>query len=238
MSIVLCKKVMSATLSSQPPLQRLEQRFLRHWPVILAVVLGIWVLLPFFAPAAMKAGFIDIAKAIYLFYGIQCHQLPQRSFFLFGPQLTYSLEQINTARGSENLNPMLLRQFTGNEQLGYKVAWSDRMVSLYTSFAAGVAIYAALRGRIKPLPILILVALLIPLGMDGISHTISDFWGIGNGFRDTNAWLRALTGDIFPASFYAGDAWGSFNAWMRLISGVLAGVGLAWFLLPRFDKWL
>jgi hypothetical protein len=74
--------------------------------------------------------------------------------------------------------------------------------------------------------------------MDGISHTISDFWGIGNGFRDTNAWLRALTGDIFPASFYAGDAWGSFNAWMRLISGVVAGVGLAWFFLPRLDKWL
>ena len=40
-------------------------------------------------------------KLIYLFYSFQCHQLPQRSFFLFGPQLTYSIEQINTARGSE-----------------------------------------------------------------------------------------------------------------------------------------
>lgn len=222
----------------QSPAQRLEQRLLRGWPVILAVVLGIWVLLPFLAPAAMQAGFIGIAKAIYLFYGIQCHQLPQRSYFLFGPQLSYSLEQINAARGSDNLNPMLLRQFIGNEQIGYKVAWSDRMVSLYTSFAAGVAVYAALRQRIKPLPVLILIALLIPVGLDGVSHTVSDFWGIGNGFRDTNAWLRTMTGDIFPASFYAGDAWGSFNAWMRLISGVLAGVGLAWFLLPRFDKWL
>jgi uncharacterized membrane protein len=186
----------------------------------------------------MKAGFSDAAKAIYLFYSFQCHQLPQRSFFLFGPQLTYSLEQINIARGSENLNPMLLRQFIGNAQLGYKVAWSDRMVSLYTSFAAGAAIYAVLRRRVTPLPVLILIALLIPIGLDGVSHAVSDFWGIGYGFRDTNEWLRAMTGDVFSVSFYAGDAWGSFNSWMRLISGVLAGFGLASFLLPRFDKWL
>lgn len=229
---------MSATLASQPPLQRLEQRTLRHWPVILAIALGVWVLLPFLAPVAMKVGFPDAAKAIYLFYSFQCHQLPQRSFFLFGPQLTYSLEQINTARGSENLNPMLLRQFIGNAQLGYKVAWSDRMVSLYTSFAAGAAIYAVLRRRVTPLPVLILIALLIPIGLDGVSHAVSDFWGIGHGFRDTNEWLRAMTGNVFPVSFYSGDAWGSFNSWMRLISGVLAGVGLAWSLLPRFDKWL
>jgi uncharacterized membrane protein len=232
------KKVMPTPLASQPPLQRLEQRTLRHWPVILAIALGVWVLLPFFAPVAMKAGFIATAKAIYLFYSVQCHQLPQRSYFLFGPQLTYSLEQINAAHGSDNLNPLLLRQFIGNAQMGYKVAWSDRMVSLYTSFAAGAAIYAVLRIRIASLPVLIFIILLVPIGLDGISHSVSDFWGIGNGFRDTNAWLRAMTGDLFPVSFYAGDAWGSFNAWMRLISGVVAGVGLAWFLLPRFDKWL
>jgi uncharacterized membrane protein len=229
---------MSAIPARNNKLIRWEHQIIRHWPVILAIILGIWVLLPFLAPIAMKLGLSSLGGSIYLFYGIQCHQLPQRSYFLFGPQLTYTLEQINNARGSDNLNPMLLRQFIGNEQIGYKVAWSDRMVSLYTSFVAGIAIYAALRKRIKPLPVLILVVLLIPIGLDGVSHTISDFWGIGNGFRDSNEWLRTLTGSIYSPSFYSGDAWGSFNSWMRLITGVLAGVGLAWFLLPRFDRWL
>jgi uncharacterized membrane protein len=133
---------------------------------------------------------------------------------------------------------LLLRQFIGNAQMGYKVAWSDRMVSLYTSLFAGAAIYAVMRRRIKPFPVFVFVALLMPLALDGLSHTVSDFWGIGNGFRDSNEWLRALTGNVFSSTFYAGDAWGSFNAWMRLITGILAGVGLAWFLLPRLDKWL
>lgn len=215
-----------------------QQKIVRHWPAILAVVLGLWVLLPLLAPVAMKANLPSLGKAIYLFYSAQCHQLPQRSYFLFGPQLTYSLEQINLARGDFNLNPLLLRQFIGNAQMGYKVAWSDRMVSLYTSLFVGAAIYAVMRRRIKPFPVLVFVAFLMPLALDGLSHTVSDFWGIGNGFRDSNEWLRALTGNVFSSTFYEGDAWGSFNAWMRLITGILAGVGLAWFLLPRLDKWL
>lgn len=43
----------------------------------------------------------------------------------------------------------------------------------------------------------------------------SDLAGIGQGFRDSNAWLAALSQQSLPAAFYAGDAWGSFNAWMR-----------------------
>lgn len=57
--------------------------------------------------------------------------------------------------------------------------------------------------------------------------------GIGRGFRATNAWLAMLTGDRLPPSFYAGDALGSFNSWMRLLTGVFFGLGLVWFLYPR-----
>jgi len=56
--------------------------------------------------------------------------------------------------------------------------------------------------------------------------------GIGQGFRDTNEWLRMLTRDAFPAMFYVGDALGSFNSLMRLFSGLLAGLGIVWFVLP------
>jgi hypothetical protein len=71
-------------------------------------------------------------------------------------------------------NPLVLRQFVSSPELGWKVAWSDRMISLYTG--------------------------------------------------------------AFPASFYSGDAFGSFSAWMRLLTGQLFALGGAWFLLPRLDN--
>jgi hypothetical protein len=65
--------------------------------------------------------------------------------------------------------------------------------------------------------------------MDGTSHLISDLAGIGQGFRDSNTWLAALTQNTYPAIFYAGDAWGSFNSLMRLLTGILFGLGIIWF---------
>jgi hypothetical protein len=65
-----------------------------------------------------------------------------------------------------------------------------------------------------------------------VAHTSSDLAGLGQGFRDSNAWLAALTNHAFPTAFYAGDAWGSFNSLMRLITGVLFGLGIVWFGYP------
>ena len=61
---------------------------------------------------------------------------------------------------------------------------------------------------------------------------LSDLAGIGQGFRDTNLWLAFLTNNAFSASFYAGEALGSFNSWMRLVTGILAGLGIVWFIFP------
>jgi len=76
---------------------------------------------------------------------------------------------------------------------------------------------------------------LLPMALDGTSHLISDFWGIGQGFRDTNLWLAILTNHLFPSSFYIGDAWGSFNSLMRLLTGLSFGLGLVWFGFPYLD---
>lgn len=49
--------------------------------------------------------------------------------------------------------------------------------------------------------------------------------------RDSNAWLVFLTNGVFPG-FYAGDALGSFNWWLRLLTGLLAAWGIAAFVFP------
>jgi len=119
--------------------------------------------------------------------------------------------------------------------MGWKVAWSDRMVSMFTSTWLFALLWWPLRRRIKPLPWWGLVLFLLPMEVDGTSHLFSDLAGIGRGFRDTNTWLAVLTHQAFPASFYAGDAWGSFNSLMRLLTGLLFGVGIVWFGLPQLE---
>lgn len=68
----------------------------------------------------------------YFIYSFFCHQLPERSFFLSGQKAMYSLPEIQVV-WQNTTNPMLLRQFVGNESMGWKVAWSDRMISFYTN---------------------------------------------------------------------------------------------------------
>jgi hypothetical protein len=73
------------------------------------------------------------------------------------------------------------------------------------------------------------------MAVDGASHFVSDAAGIGQGFRDSNLWLATLTHQLLPAGFYAGDAWGSLNSIMRLVTGILFGFGIVWFTYPYIN---
>lgn len=207
----------------------------RKWLLWFVVGTGLWVGLPWLAPVFMRLGWAGPAKAVYFFYSLQCHQLPERSFFLFGPKAMYSLQQIQSA-WKATYDPAVLRQFIGSPTMGYKVAWSDRMVSLYTSIPLGALLWWALRRRIRPLPIWLFAVLALPMIIDGGTHLVSDVAGIGQGFRYTNAWLGQLTGYRLPASFYLGDALGSFNSWMRLITGAMFGLAAVWTAIPHMDS--
>lgn len=216
--------------------KRLVYWLSRHWLLLLSLLLAVWVGLPWLAPVFMKLGWTQAGEAIYALYSLQCHQMPQRSFFLFGPQLTVPLEQIQ-AQWQPTSNPLLLRQFIGNTAMGWKVAWSDRMVSAYGSLLLwGLIFYWPLRRHIRPLSAWGLVLFSLPMALDGSSHMLSDaFGGIDGGFRYSNAWLATLTGDVFTPGFYAGDSVGSFNFWLRLITGLVFGLGVVWFIYPRLD---
>ena len=207
----------------------------QNWILLFGVIFGIYVLLPFLAPVMMVSGWIVPGKAIYTIYSFLCHQLPERSYFLFGPKISYAIPEIQAA-WKNTLNPLILRQFTGSPVMGWKVAWSDRMVSMYVSTWLFGLIWWPLRKKLKPLPWWGLILFLLPMGIDGTSHFISDLAGIGQGFRDSNLWLAQITGNILPATFYAGDAWGSFNAWMRLLTGIFFGIGVVWFGFPYIDQ--
>lgn len=207
----------------------------RYWFEVFLIIYGLWVWLPFLAPVLMHIGWEGAGKAIYFIYSFFCHQLPERSFFLFGQKTMYPLSEIQTA-WQNTLNPFSLRKFIGNEAMGWKIAWSDRMISFYTSVWLFALIWRPLRRKIKALPWWGFALFLLPIALDGGTHMISDLAGIGQGFRDTNQWLAILTNNSLPVTFYVGDAIGSFNSFMRLITGLLAGLGIVWFAFPYMEE--
>jgi len=201
--------------------------------LIFSLSMGLYVGLPFLAPFFKHIGWSSMADSIYFLYSFVCHQYPQRSFFLFGQDASYTLETIQLWQ--DTTNPLLLGRFIGSSELGWKVAWSDRMVAMYSSIPVLSWLWYPFREKIKPLSLRGFFLFLIPMGVDGMSHVISDLAGLGNGFRSSNVWLRLITGNIFGDEFYSGTQLGSFNSSMRILSGVLFGIGVVWFFFPQLD---
>jgi uncharacterized membrane protein len=202
-----------------------------RWFVVFLVIYGLWVWTPWLAPLLMHVGWEGAGRIIYSIYSFFCHQLPERSFFLFGQKPMYSLTAIQAA-WRNTIDPLILRQFIGNPEMGWKVAWSDRMVSFYTTTWLFALVWWPFRRKVKRLPWWGIALLLLPIAVDGGTHFISDLAGIEQGFRQNNQWLALLTNNLLPASFYMGNALGSFNSWIRLITGPLASLGIVWFVFP------
>jgi uncharacterized membrane protein len=208
----------------------------RHWLAWANLVWGLTVGLPWLAPVLMKIGATGPARAIYHVYSFLCHQLANRSFFLFGSKWMYSYaELLPFVSGVDTW--LGLRAFIGTPELGYKVAWSDRMVSLYGGIFLGGLIFALLDRRLRSPRWWMFVLLIVPMAVDGMTHTISDLAGVGQGFRYDNAWLATLTRNLLPQRFYVGTEVGSFNSWMRLITGLLFGLAMPWMVYPVFEAY-
>ena len=222
---------MSALTHAIAPKRSIFNWISDHWFETFLLIYGLWVFIPWLAPVFMKLGWNSVGNVVYFIYSLFCHQLPERSFFFFGEKRMYSISEIQVV-WQNTINPMALRKFIGNEAMGWKIAWSDRMISFYTSVWFFAALWWPFRKKIKPVSWWAFGLLLLPIALDGGSHAISDLAGIGQGFRDTNQWLAILTDHSLPMSFYYGDALGSFNSWARWITGLLAGLGITWLAFP------
>ncbi|MBK8430245.1 MAG: DUF2085 domain-containing protein [Chloroflexi bacterium] len=215
---------------------RFMYKLATRWLTVVNTFMGVLVGLPWLAPIFMRLGWEWPAKVIYTIYMGLCHQMPQRSYFIFGRQPMYSLEEV--ALVWQNVaNPLILRQFVGTADMGWKVAWSDRMVSMYGAIFLFGLVYGWVRPWLKrPLPLWGFILFCVPMGIDGLTHMISDLYGLEAGFRYHNTWLADLTNNAFQPLFYYGDAFGSFNWWMRLVTGLLFGLGLVWFAFPHLQE--
>jgi uncharacterized membrane protein len=163
----------------------------RHWLAIFNSAWGLYTFLPFLAPILMYAGIEGPARIIYGLYSFTCHQLPDHSYFLFGPTASPQAPALMAAGAPDANNLFLFRTFIGNAQIGYKVALCQRDVAIYGSvFFAGL-LFALVRDRVtvKPPSLKVYALFLIPIAVDGFTQLF--------GWRESNWWLRTVTGVIF-----------------------------------------
>lgn len=99
---------------------------------------------------------------------------------------------------------------------GHQVAFCHRCAAMYTAIVVAGLLFGLLRRYIRPTSLKIALLLLLPMLLDGGSHMLDDLFGLG---------LRG-----------GGDAIGSPNFWLRMITGVLVGVAALLFLFPRLER--
>ncbi len=161
----------------------------RHWLALFNSLVALYLILPFLAPLLAKSGLTLPASLIYSAYSATCHQLPERSYFLFGEQPLYSLTSLEKS-GLDPVQGLFERRaYRGNEDTGYKVAICQRDVAIYGSVVAAGLLFGLLRGRFHSISLKIYVLLLFPMALDGLSQLF--------GLRESNWWLRTVTGALF-----------------------------------------
>jgi uncharacterized membrane protein len=193
----------------------------RHYLAILNFVMLLYVGLPFLAPTLMKSGLTVPARVLYTLYSPLCHQFGFRSFFLYGEQAYYPLEEagvnvidfeaatgITGLHNPNDLSRLQARQFVGNETVGYKVALCERDVAIYGAILFYGLLFALMRRRFPQLHWSLWILLgLGPVGLDGFSQLFSQFdWrplATLLPYRESTPFLRVLTGFMF----------GFFTAW-------------------------
>ena len=99
---------------------------------------------------------------------------------------------------------------------GHQVAFCHRCAAMYTSIVVVGLLFALVRRYLRPVSLKTAGLLLLPMLLDGGSHLIDDLLGLG---------LRG-----------GGDAIGTPNFWLRMITGALVGVAALLFLFPRLER--
>jgi uncharacterized membrane protein len=161
----------------------------KHWLVVFNLLVGVYVLLPILAPALMASGSPTLGRVIYAVYRPACHQLPERSFFLFGPQASYSLDELWALGAVSDQDNIFSRQrVLGTPEVGFKMALCQRDMALYGGLLVAGLLFGLVRERLRPLKLWIFGLFLLPMAIDGFTQLLL--------LRESTWLLRVVTGGL------------------------------------------
>jgi uncharacterized membrane protein len=163
----------------------------RHWLAVFLVAIGVFLSMPFAAPALAANGHGQAASWIYVAYRVTCHQLPHRSLFLGGERWTYDWPELAARLGIDGPPYSRIHRPVTDPVLGYQVAFCQRDVAVWGALLAGGLAYAAIRRtrRVTGLPLIWFAVATVPVGLDGLSQLA--------GLRESTPMIRIVTGAIF-----------------------------------------
>lgn len=161
----------------------------RHWLAIFNMLWALYLLLAFGAPVAMQLGWSGPAELLYAIYSMLCHQLPDHSYFLFGPTWIPQTPELIAGGMPVADSPFADRSFLGSPALGWKVALCQRDVAIYTGILVAGMAYALFRRGARPLRWQLFLLLALPIAIDGGTQLI--------GLRESDWLLRTATGALF-----------------------------------------
>jgi uncharacterized membrane protein len=180
----------------------------RRWLRVVNGLALLYVGLPLLAPLLMYLGAEWPARVVHAIYRPLCHQLPQRSFFLFGPQATYRYEQLAARVGAQVTDNPWSGAFLGSPDVGYKTALCQRDIAIYGMIVIAGLLFGILRTgrRVRPMPLWAYVAFgVLPMLVDGgyqwISYALATlFPRMGVLPHETTPVFRVVTGSLFGLS--------------------------------------
>lgn len=202
--------------------QIFETWFRSHYLSLILGFLFIFLCLPVLAPVLFKSGIILPAKVIYWIYGFFCHQLPFRSWFLFGAQPFYPLASAGVANiitfeeffHPETMDTETIRLLVGNLNAGYKLAICQRDIAMYASLLTFGIVFAFINRKIKRIPLWIWIVFgVVPIGLDGLWQYFGNF---------PLPLLREIARESTP--------------FLRTITGSLFGILTGWYIFPTLDS--
>lgn len=221
----------------------------RHYLALFNLFVFLYVGLPFLAPVLMRAGAQAPANLIYRAYGMVCHQLGYRSFYLFGEQVYYPRSQagidgVKTFAESTGLSEAsagsALKEagrYTGElsseQPVGYKIALCERDIAIYGGILFFGLLFSFTRSRWLPLPWYAWVLFgLAPIGLDGLSQLISQPPLNLIPFRESTPTLRVLTGGLFGFT----TAWFGYPMVEETMAETRQWLGEKWQRIHRAQK--
>ncbi len=179
-----------------------------HYLAVANIFLFFYIGLPFLAPVLMKTNHPAAASVIYKVFSPLCHQLPFRSWFLFGEQPFYpralagipGVVTYETLTNSNEIDLLTARDFNGNEVAGFKVAICERCLAMYSFMLLFGLTFWATRRRLRSIPMLAWILIgLVPIGLDGVSQLTGLIPGLPAWLpvRESTPLLRTITGGLF-----------------------------------------
>jgi uncharacterized membrane protein len=196
-----------STGENSKPDQSIGSWFAKYYLHLILLFLLIFMLLPVFAPVLVKNGLEFPARVIYWAYSNLCHQLPYRSWFLFGTHTHYPLKAAGVENSLDFISAFQYsgelensRNIIGSETLGYKIAICQRDLAMYLGLLSAGLGFLAFQKKWKKIPFWAWVVFgVLPLGIDGFSQLAGYLEGLPAilPLRESTPLLRTVTGTMF-----------------------------------------